>query len=295
MDIISATLRISTPLIFAALGGLLCLRAGVFNIALEGFMLIGAFAGVAGTIISGGSSWAGILFAMLMGTAFSLIFALASLKYKANQIVVSIAINMFGLGLTSFLLKSVFQTTGALRPEIIRKLPEINIPGLSNLIGNHSILTYFAILAVIIVHILLNKTHFGIKIHSVGESPETALTSGISPNRIKLIMIVLSGALCGLAGSYLSLVVISEFTENMVAGRGFTAFTAVAFGNTNPIVTGLVSLLLGFADALAIRLEIMNIGIAPSIIKMLPYLLSLFVYTIGVAVRDARIRKSSVS
>lgn len=295
MDIISATLRISTPLILASLGGLLCLRAGVFNIALEGLMLIGSFAGVAGVIISGGSSWAGLLLAMLAGIAFSLIFALASLKYKANQIVVSIAINMLGAGLTSFLLKSVFQTTGALRPEAINKLPEVKIPSLSVAIGNQSILTYLAVLAVIVVYVLLHKTHFGIKIQSVGESPETALTSGISPNRIKLIMIVLCGALCGLAGSYLSLVVVSEFTENMVAGRGFTAFTAVAFGNSNPIVTGLVSLLLGFADALAIRLEILNIGIASSIIKMFPYILALLVYTIGVAVRNTRIRRNSVS
>lgn len=292
-DIISASFRIATPILLAATGGLLCFRAGVFNIGLEGLMLVGSFAGVAGIILGGGSVYIGFVVAILAGMLMAALFALASVKLHANQIVVSLAINMLAVGLTSFLLRAIFDTTGALRPETIHKLAVIELPLIGKLIGKQSIVTYFAIVAVFIVRFILRRTHLGIEIQSVGESPETALTCGIKANRIKIAMILLSGAFCGLAGAYLSTVVVSEFTENMVAGRGFTAFTAVAFGNSNPIITFLVSLLLGFADAAGIRLEISNTGISPSIVKMFPYLLALFVYTLGTSVRNAHIRRKS--
>ena len=292
-DIISASLRIATPILLAAIGGLLCFRAGVFNIGLEGLMLVGSFAGVAGVILGGGNVYVGFLVAILAGMLMAALFALASVKLNANQIVVSLAINMLAVGLTSFLLRAIFDTTGALRPETINKLTEIELPLIGKLIGKQSIVTYFAIVAVFVVRFILRRTHLGIEIQSVGESPETALTCGIKVNRIKVAMLLVSGALCGLAGAYLSTVVVSEFTENMVAGRGFTAFTAVAFGNSNPIITFLVSLLLGFADAAGIRLEISNTGISPSIVKMFPYLLALLVYTLGTSVRNAHIRRKS--
>ena len=164
---------------------------------------------------------------------------------------------------------------------------------MGRLIGRQSIVTYFAVAAVFVVRFIMRRTHLGIEIQSVGEALETALTCGIKARRIKMAMLLLSGAFCGLAGAYLSTVVVSEFTENMVAGRGFTAFTAVAFGNSNPILTFLVSLLLGFADAAGIRLEIQNTGISPSIVKMFPYLLALVVYTLGTSIRNAHIRRSA--
>ena len=292
-DILSASFRIATPIMLAAIGGLLCFRAGVFNIGLEGLMLIGSFAGVAGVILGGGNVYVGFLIAILAGMLLSGLFALASVKFNANEIVVSLAINMLALGLSSFLLRAFFHTTGALRPETINKLAEIQLPLIGGLIGKQSIITYFAIVMAFIVRFVLRRTHLGIEIQSVGESPETALTCGIKLKRIKVAMILLSGAFCGLAGAYLSTVVVSEFTENMVSGRGFTAFTAVAFGNSNPIVTLFVSLLFGFADAMGIRIEIQNIGVSPSIVKMFPYLLALLVYTQGTAVRNAHIRRKS--
>ena len=292
-DIISASFRIATPILLAAIGGLLCLRAGVFNIGLEGLMLVGSFAGVAGVILGGGNVYVGFLVAILAGMLMAGLFAFASVKLHANEIVVSLAINMLALGLTSFLLRAIFDTTGALRPQTIHKLAEIELPLIGGLIGKQSIVTYIAIVAVFIVRFIMRRTHLGIEIQSVGEAPETAQTCGIKVKRIKVAMLLVSGALCGLAGAYLSTVVVSEFTENMVSGRGFTAFTAVAFGNSNPIVTFLVSLLLGFAEATSIRLEIQNIGLSPSIVKMFPYLLALLVYTLGTAIRNAHIRRKS--
>ena len=292
-DILSASVRIATPILLAALGGLLCFRAGVFNIGLEGMMLIGSLAGVAGVICSNGSVWAGFLTAIAAGVLVAELFAFASIRLRANYIIVSLAINMLALGLTSFLLKAIFQTTGALRPPVINKLPDIDIPLLSKLIGKQSIVTYFGILVVLIVRFVMRHTHVGIKIQSVGEAPETAVTCGIKTDRIKTVMLLICGALCGLAGAYLSTVTVSEFTENMVSGRGFTAFTAVAFGGSNPIVTFLVSLLLGFAEAAGIRLEIMNTGMSPSIVKMFPYLLALVVYALGTSIRNATVRRKS--
>lgn len=137
-DILSASVRIATPILLAALGGLLCFRAGVFNIGLEGMMLIGSLAGVAGVIWSNGSVWAGFLTAIAAGVLVAELFAFASIRLRANYIIVSLAINMLALGLTSFLLKAIFQTTGALRPPVINKLPDIDIPLLSKLIANRA-------------------------------------------------------------------------------------------------------------------------------------------------------------
>ena len=293
LDIISASVRIATPILLAAMGGILCFRAGVFNIGLEGLMLIGSFAGIAGVMFGGGSVWIGFLISMIAGVLVAGLYAYITVHLHANQIVVGIAINLLALGLTSFLLKSVFHTSGALHPEHINKLTEIELPLIGLIIGKQSIITYFAIVAVFIIQFVLKRTHIGIAIQSSGEAPETGITCGIRVNQIRVAMILLSGALCGLAGSYLSTVSVSEFTENMTSGRGFTAFTAMAFSNANPVVTSLVSLLLGFADAMGIRLEIRNIGVPSSIIKMFPYILALVVYFIGSALRNTRTNRKN--
>jgi simple sugar transport system permease protein len=287
-ELIASSLRIATPLILASLGCLICQRAGVFNIALEGMMLVGAFFGVVGAQLSGGSVETGMLFAVAGGLATGFIFGIATIWLKANHIVASIAINFFGLGITSFLLRAVFDIQGAMRVDDIEKLNLIHVPGVSNVIGDQSAITYASIALCLFTIWFFKKTHLGIAVHSVGESPEIALTAGINNDRIKMGSILVSGALCGLAGAFLSTVVMSAFTENMVAGRGFTAFTATAFGNGNPLVTLCASLLLGFADAFGIRLEIMGTGISPQIVAMTPYLLALFIYTLSMALRKAR-------
>lgn len=285
-DILSSMIRIATPLTLMALGGLLCQKAGVFNIALEGFSLIGAFAGIAFVQVTGGNVYMGMLGAIICGMLFSCIYALFVTRFKANYIIASIAMNMMGLGLTSFLLRTLFQVQGRLAPDVINKLDPINIPILNNIpilssLSGQSIVTYVTILLVVIVYIVLFKTKAGLSICAVGESEDAATTAGIKPNKVRWKVILISGALCGLAGAYLSTVIVSQFSENMVAGRGFNAFTAFAFGNAHPIWTTLVTLLFGIAEAIGIRIELAGMNISPSIIKMFPYVLAIIALTVS--------------
>ena len=285
-DILSSMIRIATPLTLMALGGLLCQKAGVFNIALEGFSLIGAFAGIAFVQVTGGNVYMGMLGAIICGMLFSCIYALFVTRFKANYIIASIAMNMMGLGLTSFLLRTLFQVQGRLAPDVINKLNPIDIPILKNIpilssLSGQSIVTYVTILLVVIVYIVLFKTKAGLSICAVGESEDAATTAGIKPNKVRWKVILISGALCGLAGAYLSTVIVSQFSENMVAGRGFNAFTAFAFGNAHPIWTTLVTLLFGIAEAIGIRIELAGMNISPSIIKMFPYVLAIIALTVS--------------
>lgn len=286
-DVFASMLRIATPLTLAALGGLLCQRAGVFNIAIEGFMLIGAFASIAVVQVTGGNVWLGMLFAIIAGIFISSIFAFSIIKYKANHIISGIAINMLSLGLTTFLMRTFFHVQGSIRPEKIDKLSPVNIPFIEKIpiigkaLSSQSIITYFSIIMVFVVFVVLFKTNYGLNIRSVGESEEAARTAGVKPSRIRWSVVLISGAFCGLAGSYLSTSIVSEFTENMIQGRGFNAFTAVVFGNAHPFATWLVTLLFGYADAVGIRIELLGTGISPSIIKMFPFILAIVALAIS--------------
>lgn len=279
-DTMASMIRMATPLMLMALGGLLCQRAGVFNIALEGFSLVGAFAAIAVVQFTGGSVWAGLIGAMIAGVVYSSLYALFVTKFKADYIIASIAMNMLGLGLTSYLLRTMFDVQGAYSPDTIHKLSMINIPIIKdipilNCLSGQSIVTYIAIVLVVVIYIMLFKTKMGLSICAVGESELAAKTAGIKPNVIRWEVILISGALCGLAGAYLSTISVSQFSENMIQGRGFNAFTAFVFGGAHPVYSSLVTLLFGLADAVGIRIELLGSNISPSIIKMFPYVLAI--------------------
>ncbi len=294
-DIISASVRIATPITLAALGGVFCQKAAIFNIGLEGMMLVGSFAVICGQIAFPGSIAAGMLFAIAAGIALSLLFALAVLRFDANQIITGIGINLLGVGLTSFLLRAVYDTQGTLRSEVMGKLPTISLPFLKDvpilggIFGEQNLLTYISFLMVLVTALLLYQTPFGISACAIGELPESVATSGVKP--IQLLAILWSGLLCSVAGTYLSTVSVTGFTEDMVQGRGFTAFSALIFGNGNPFVTWAVSILFGFADALGIRVELNSAGMSSSIIKMFPYLLSVAALAVSCYAREASRRK----
>lgn len=300
-EIIAASVRIATPITLAALGGVFCQKAGIFNIGLEGMMIVGSFAVICGVYASAGSIWVGLLCAVIAGIIFSLLFALVVLKMNANQIITGIGLNLLGVGLTSFLLRSVFNVTGSLRPPVIHKIPPIqldflkNVPVIGGVFAEQHVITYISFAMVIITAVLLYKTPFGMASRAIGELPEAATTAGIKPGRICLFAIIWSGALCGLAGAYLSVVTVSEFTENMVQGRGFTAFTALVFGNANPFVTWAVSILFGFADALGIRVELSGLGFPSSILKMFPYVLSVAALGLSCYTREKRLKRNRIS
>lgn len=279
VSILSSMLRISTPVTLAAMGGLLCQKAGVFNIALDGMMLIGAFFGIVGVHFSGGNIWVGYFLAMACSVLVSLLYGTVGIKLKANLVYTGLAINMLSLGLTSFILNAFFDMAGSLRPTAIHTIPKLDIPVicdvpvLAQLFSGQDTMVYVAFLLVFVMWVVISKTRFGLAVASVGEHSDAARTSGIHPDRIQMITIVISGALCGLAGAHLSCDIVSEFSENMVQGRGFTAFTVVAFGNANPFLTFLASLLFGITSALGTRIDIAGIGVPSSLINTFPYLM----------------------
>jgi general nucleoside transport system permease protein len=293
-DLLAASIRIATPLILAAMGGIFCMRARVFNIALEGFMLVGAFAAIVFVDLSGGSAVVGLLGGALAGTVIAGIYALAVVRFKADQIVAAIAINVLALGGTSFFLKSLFGISGAFRPLNLRKLPSIDlgfigeIPILGELLSGHTPTVYFAFLVVILAHVTLFRTPFGLAVRSVGEHEAAARSVGLSPEWIKVGAILASGVLAGIAGAHISTSIVSEFTEDMIQGRGFTAFTAIVFGAEYPVLVFLASLLFGAAEALGIRIEIVGFGLPSSILKMFPYILAVVALVVGSAINKRR-------
>lgn len=285
-DMLASMIRIATPLMLMALGGLLCQRAGVFNIALEGFSLMGAFAAIAFVQVSGGNVWMGLLGATLIGALYSSIFALFVTRFKANHIIASIAMNMLATGLTSYLLRALFDVQGRIAPDQIDKLNNISIPvfkdiPILNCLSGQSIVTYLAILLIAVVYVVLFKTKTGLNICAVGESVDAAMTAGVQPDIIRWKVVLISGAFCGLAGAYLSTITVSQFSEDMVQGRGFNAFTALVFGNAHPVFTALVTLLFGLADAIGIRIELSGLNLSPSIIKMFPFVLAIVALAIS--------------
>jgi simple sugar transport system permease protein len=296
-DVFASTIRIAIPVLFAALGGLLCMRAGVYNIALEGQMLAGAFAAIAFTQWTG-STWLGVIGGLLAGVATSLVFAIAVVRFGANDIVASVAVNLLALGLTAFLLTALFHVQGVYRPDDFHPLPALDvpllhdIPGVGAVLSGQTPLVYLGFVLVGLTYLLLYRTSFGLALRATGEYPDAARTAGIDPARVKVVAVLCSGLLCGLGGAHLSLGYASEFTVNMTQGRGFTAFAAAVFGQLDPLLTMLAALLFGFAEAFGVRLQLENVGLPPSIVQMFPYLLALFALTVSSAVSVRRMGRT---
>lgn len=274
--VFAATLRMATPLIFTAVGGIFSERSGVVNIGLEGMMLTGAFTAVAVSHATG-SPWLGVLGAMLAGALMGFIHGIASIKYRANQVVSGTAINIFAGGLTVYLQRLVFNMAGV-SPAVPRigdvEIPLISkIPWIGQIIGKQNPLVYLALLTVVIAHIVLFKTVWGLRLRSVGEHPRAADSVGIHVYRIRYVAVTLSGALAGAGGAYLSVAHLSRFVEGMTAGRGFIALAAMIFGKWNPLGALGASLFFGYADALQMRLQ--EIGIPTQFVQMLPYILTM--------------------
>ena len=280
--LLSASIRLSVPILLAALGGMYSERAGVVNIGLEGIMLVGAFAGVVGSYFSGSQS-IGALLAMVSGMVIAYLFAITTVKIKMNQIVSGVAINMLGIGLTSFLFRALFGITTV--PITVKSFAIYNVPILSKIpiLGEvffkQTPLVYIAFLLVPISSYILYKTSWGLNIRTVGEHPMAADTVGINVDRVRTICVVVSGLLAGLAGCFLSLGQFNMFVDNMVSGRGFIAVAAVIFGKWNPKGILMASLIFGIADALQIRLQIADVGIPYQFLLMFPYLLTVIAVT----------------
>lgn len=266
--LIWSTVRLSTPLILAALGGLFSERSGVINIALEGMMLAGAFTAAAVTYATG-SPYVGLLAGMMAGMLIAAIHAVACIQYLADQVVTGTAINILMLGMPAFLSGAFFLSSGS-TPQIPK---EHLIPWLPIII---------AIVMVPLSWYILYKTPFGLRLRSVGENPEAADAAGVPVARMRYAGVLLSGVLAGLGGAYLSIGQSSLFTRNMTSGRGFIALAALIFGKWRPFQTLLACLLFGFTEAVSIQMQgVVKLpsgeDIPVQFIQMVPYILTIIV------------------
>lgn len=276
---IAADLRTATPLILAGIGLVFSSRAGLVNIGVEGMMLVGALSAVAGSWWFG-SAWLGALFAMLMASIIALIFAYLSVTVKADQIVVGTAINILGLGLTTTLARTLFGLNTA--PPDVASFEIIAIPGLSKIpffgqaFFQQNALVYLAIILVPIASFIMFKTDIGLKVRAVGEHPKACDTVGINVYLVRYVTILISGLFSGLAGAYVSLGLLSFFTENMIAGRGFMVLAAVVFGKYTPRGVLFAGIIFGAAEAIQFRLQAAGTTIPFQFLLMLPYALTIF-------------------
>ncbi|AZV20161.1 MULTISPECIES: ABC transporter permease [unclassified Mesorhizobium] len=288
---LDSTIRLSVPLLLACLAGLYSERAGIFDIGLEGKMLVGSFAGAAAASVFH-SAFLGLGMAILISVAFAMIHGFASITHRGNQIVSGVAINFIAAGSTIILGQAWFQQGGrtpALQPgerfeaitlpgaEAIRDVPIIG-PIYAELLSGHSILVYLAFLMVPFTWWVLFRTRFGLRLRAVGENPAAVDTAGISVAWLRYRALICTGILTGIAGAYLSMVQNGGFVKDMTAGKGYIALAALIFAKWKPVNAMFACLLFGFLDAASIRLQgspLPIIGKVPAqFMQALPYILT---------------------
>jgi len=272
--------RFATPVLLAAMGSALCERAGVFNIALEGMMLIGAFAAIVGSFYTG--SWVGGLgFAMMAGVLTGLLFFFFGVRRNGDDIIVSIGLNVLAVGLTAFLLRSLFDVSGQFDDSNIVAIPKIHlgliadVPILGHIVSGQSILVWFAVVAAFCIHYILYKHVMGLRIRSAGQNPAALRSVGLSPERVKMGALIACGVLCGLAGAQLSISNVTLFTEGMSAGRGWIALVIMMMCGARLLFILPTTILFGLVDALGFRMQ--GLGLPQQATEALPYVLAIVV------------------
>ena len=275
--LVAAMLRYATPLLFAALGGIISERSGVINIGLEGMMLMGAYFGIYGADVL--HSWAlGCLVAIVAGGLLALVHAVFSIHLRANQVVSGTGINFLALGITGYFFIAHYGSNGT--PSGISQVPNVKLPLIQHVgffggaIGNTNLLTWIALLLVPALTVFLFRTRWGLRLRAVGEKPRAADTVGLPVIRTRYIAVVTSGVLAALGGAYLSVAFVGSFNQDMTEGRGFIALAAVIFGKWRPAGALMATLLFGFASALADRLPTFSQTLATPF-QALPYVLTL--------------------
>jgi ABC-type uncharacterized transport system permease subunit len=279
VGLFAAALRMATPIAFASLGGIFSERAGIINIGLEGMMLTSAFTGVAASYFSG-NPWFGVLAAVLVGGLLGLFHALLTVKFVGDQIVSGTGINIFALGFTAYMSQVLWGSRGA--SESVQGLRVVSIPLLKDIpiigdiVGTHTPLVYLMLIITVLSYIILFKTPIGLRIRAVGEHPAAADTAGIDVFKTKYLCVMVSGMLAGLGGAFLSLGHLNLFAWGMTGGRGFIAMAAMIFGKWTPFGAFGASFLFGFAYALQMRLQTLEL-LPPQIILAIPYILTVIV------------------
>lgn len=274
-----STVLLSVPVTLGALSGLMSERVAVINIAIEGQLLTAAFVG---TIVgSAWGIWAGLIGAMLTGALLGAVLAVLAIKYRIDQIIAGVVINIFALGLTSFLARRVLSEAQHLnspgRFQSI-KIPILgDIPVLGDVFFNHNMFVYVTFLLVIFLHFALFYTRWGLRSRSVGEHPKAADTVGIDVYRVRYRNVILGGVIAGFGGAFLTLAQVSRFEENLTAGIGFIGLAAMIFGRWRPLGVLGAGLVFGFARALQQKLGILGTPIPSEFLSMTPYIVTIIV------------------
>ena len=287
------TLRTATPVVLAALGCLMTQHVNITNIGIDGMMLIGAFFAVVGSYYTG--SWVGgLAIAVLIGVVLGLFYYIFVIKFKSDEFIIGVALNIFAGGLTIFLLRTMFGVTGSFSDPAIVPLPTIHIPLIEDipvigpLISGNTLLVYVSWILVPVCWAFIYKTPMGFHLRAAGEYPDALTACGKSPDRMKCLASVLCGVLSTVAGAHLSLGYLTMFSQNMSASRGYVAFACVIFGGGNPPKVFLAALLFGFIDALGLR---MQKYIPSDITSMAPYVVTV-VMMVAVVLMERGKRKA---
>jgi len=279
--VLAATLRLATPILLAALGGVVSERAGVINIALEGCMLVGAFFGVVAADQSH-SVVVALVAAMAVGAGLAAIHAVAAIHLRSDQIVSGMALNILALGLTSYLDYQFYGTTGT--PSDLAGVPDIEIeplaavPFVGDVIAHQNAIVWAGLALVVLIQVFLFRTVPGLRLRAVGEHPRAAETVGIAVRQTRYWAVIASGMLAALGGAYLSLSVAHSFTDGMTGGRGFIGLAAMIFGRWTPVGALVASLIFGYGTALSFSLQGASIGdvrVPVQLLSTLPYVLTI--------------------
>lgn len=276
---VAATLEMATPFILAALGGMFSERSGVVNIALEGMMLMGAFAAVAASAFTN-NPWLGVLASIVIGGLMGLVHGIVCVKLKGNQIVSGTAIILFALGFTAFMIPVLWPGQSGVS-ELVTPLPKVNIPQIASIpilgmaFTSQSPLVYVMFALVPLCWYVMYRTPFGLRLRAAGEDPSTLDTAGVSVDKMRMYGVILSGCLAGLAGAFLSIGVGARFGKAMISGRGFIALAALIFGNWTPVGCFIAGTFFGFLYGLQYVIQIAPglswlIGVN-SFIQMIPF------------------------
>ncbi len=284
-SILTATVRMTTPILLTAIGETLAERSGVLNLGLEGMMLVGALLAFMISYFSG-NPYLGILVAIIGVALISLIHAYLSVNLGFNQIIVGLLFWIFCTGVAGFLFRAAFgvflivptaNTLGAIEIPLLSQ-----IPFLGPILFKHNILVYLSIISVPISAFFLFRTTFGLRIRSLGENPKAADSLGVNVFRIRYLCIIMGAMMAGLAGAYMSIGVLNTFSEVMIAGRGWIALSTVMFGSWNPYRVLAACLLFGGVDAFQLHLPAAGIAISAKLLMMLPYILVIIVLVLAV-------------
>ncbi len=280
VSLLGGAIALAIPLVFGALGGVLGERAGVVNIAIDGQLLLGAFAAAITASLTG-SPWAGLVAAAVAGALVALILGLFAITYFVDQVIVGVVLNVLVVGLTNFMFRQVL-TPNAATLNSPDRFPRVPIPVLGDipLVGpiffRQTALVYVLYIIVALVAWALYRTRWGLRVRAVGEHPKAADTVGIKVNRTRYRTILLAGAIAGLGGAYFSLVSVAGFNREMTGGAGYIALAAVIFGKWDPVRATLAALLFGFASNLQGVLSALGSPVPSQFMLMLPYVITIF-------------------